>query len=108
MKRSKELPNLKQNYRIDWTFWLGNRPIRSLNCMNDAGLVNTKVTGQIMYKGVEQQHKEVDVYEMRKRSSNGFSTSKSFSKSIYDNIAFALRVAARKEQEEIRRSLKQV
>ena len=40
--------------------------LRSLNRMND-GIANTKVTGQIMYKGVDVNTKEVDVYEMRKR-----------------------------------------
>lgn len=34
--------------------------------MND-GIANSRVTGKIMYKDVDVNTKEVDVYEMRKR-----------------------------------------
>ena len=40
--------------------------LRSLNRMND-GIANSRVTGKIMYKDVDVNTKEVDVYEMRKR-----------------------------------------
>jgi len=64
--------------------------LRSLNRMND-GIANTRVTGNIMYKGVDVNTKEVDVFEMRKRIGMVFQRPNPFSKSIYDNIAFALR-----------------
>ncbi len=38
-----------------------------------------------------RQYKEVDVFEMRKRIGMVFQRPNPFSKSIYDNIAFALR-----------------
>lgn len=44
-----------------------------------------------MYKGVDVNTKEVDVFEMRKRIGMVFQRPNPFSKSIYDNIAFALR-----------------
>lgn len=34
--------------------------------MND-GIANTKITGKIMYQGVDINAPQVDVYEMRKR-----------------------------------------
>ena len=40
--------------------------LRSLNRMND-GIANTKITGKIMYQGVDINAPQVDVYEMRKR-----------------------------------------
>ena len=46
--------------------------LRSLNRMND-GIANSRVTGKIMYKDVDVNTKEVDVYEMRKRIGMVFS-----------------------------------
>lgn len=74
--------------------------LRSLNRMND-GIANTKVTGQIMYKGVDVNTKEVDVYEMRKRIGMVFQRPNPFSKSIYDNIAFALRRHGEKNKKKL-------
>jgi phosphate transport system ATP-binding protein len=64
--------------------------LRSLNRMND-GIANTRVTGKIMYKDVDVNTKEVDVYEMRKRIGMVFQRPNPFSKSIYENITFALK-----------------
>lgn len=64
--------------------------LRSLNRMND-GISGTKVTGKIMYQGVDINSKEVDVYEMRKHIGMVFQRPNPFSKSIYENITFALK-----------------
>lgn len=64
--------------------------LRSLNRMND-GIANTKVTGKIIYKDVDVNTKEVDVYEMRKHIGMVFQRPNPFSKSIYENITFALK-----------------
>lgn len=64
--------------------------LRSLNRMND-GISGTKVTGAIMYKGVDINRPDVDVYEMRKRIGMVFQRPNPFSKSIYENITFALK-----------------
>ena len=61
--------------------------LRSLNRMND-GIANTKITGKIMYKDVDINAPQVDVYEMRKRIGMVFQRPNPFSKSIYDNITF--------------------
>ena len=64
--------------------------LRSINRMND-GIANTKTTGQIIYKGVNINSSDVDVFEMRKRIGMVFQRPNPFSKSIYENITFALK-----------------
>lgn len=82
--------------------------LRSLNRMNDR--VAT-VTGQIIYRGVDINQPAVDVYEMRRRIGMVFQRPNPFAKSIYENIAFALRlrgITKQKELDEIvERSLRQ-
>ena len=62
--------------------------LRSLNRMNDD--VAT-VKGQILYRGVDVNRSEIDVYEMRRRIGMVFQRPNPFAKSIYDNITFALK-----------------
>ncbi|ANZ61586.1 phosphate ABC transporter ATP-binding protein [Secundilactobacillus paracollinoides] len=62
--------------------------LRSLNRMNDNV---AKVTGQIMYRGVDVNQPDIDVYEMWRRIGMVFQRPNPFAKSIYDNIVFALR-----------------
>ena len=62
--------------------------LRSLNRMNDD--VAT-VKGNIMYRDVDINSKDVDVYEMRKHIGMVFQRPNPFAKSIYDNITFALK-----------------
>lgn len=64
--------------------------LRSLNRMNDE-IESAKVTGKIMYKGIDVNASNIDVYEMRKNIGMVFQRPNPFSKSIYDNITFALR-----------------
>lgn len=74
--------------------------LRSLNRMNDE-IANTKITGQIMYNGVNVNSKEVDVYEMRKRIGMVFQRPNPFSKSIYENITFALKRHGEKDKKKL-------
>lgn len=74
--------------------------LRSLNRMNDS-ISGTKITGEIMYKGVNVNSKEVDVYEMRKRIGMVFQRPNPFSKSIYENITFALKQHGLKDKEQL-------
>ena len=60
--------------------------LRSLNRMNDD--VAT-VKGNIMYRDVDINSKDVDVYEMRKHIGMVFQRPNPFAKSIYKNITFA-------------------
>ncbi|WP_157050272.1 phosphate ABC transporter ATP-binding protein PstB [Weissella minor] len=62
--------------------------LRSLNRMND-GVAN--VEGNIMYRGLDINTKDIDVYEMRKHIGMVFQRPNPFAKSIYENITFALK-----------------
>ncbi|MGK0552451.1 phosphate ABC transporter ATP-binding protein PstB [Enterococcus faecalis] len=74
--------------------------LRSLNRMND-GIATTRVTGKIMYKEVDVNSKKVDVYEMRKRIGMVFQRPNPFSKSIYENITFALKQHGKTDKKEL-------
>ncbi|BAL62247.1 phosphate ABC transporter ATP-binding protein PstB [Melissococcus plutonius] len=74
--------------------------LRSINRMND-GIANTKVTGKIMYEGINLNSKKVDVYEMRKYIGMVFQQPNPFSKSIYENITFALKRHGEKDKRKL-------
>ena len=74
--------------------------LRSLNRINDE-IAHTKVTGEIMYKGVNINSKQVDVYETRQRIGMVFQRPTPFSKSIYENIAFALKRHGEKDKHKL-------
>ncbi len=84
--------------------------LRSLNRMNDE-IEAAKVTGKIMYKGIDVNAPNIDVYEVRKNIGMVFQRPNPFSKSIYDNIAFALKRHGIKDKnaldEAVETSLKQ-
>lgn len=61
--------------------------LRSLNRMNDGV---ARVTGKIMYRGLDLNSPDVDVYEVRRHIGMVFQMPNPFAKSIYNNIAFAL------------------
>ena len=61
--------------------------LRSLNRMND-GIASASVTGKIMYKDVDVNASNIDVYEMRKHIGMVFQRPNPFAKSIYKNITF--------------------
>ncbi|MEO6002140.1 MAG: phosphate ABC transporter ATP-binding protein PstB [Opitutus sp.] len=66
--------------------------LRCLNRMNDL-IDGTKVTaGSIKIRGVDINSPEVDVIELRKRVGMVFQKSNPFPKSIYENIAFGLKL----------------
>ena len=62
--------------------------LRSLNRMNDT-IDIAKVTGQILYEGVNVNANNINVYEMRKHIGMVFQRPNPFAKSIYKNITFA-------------------
>ncbi|MDR0297620.1 MAG: phosphate ABC transporter ATP-binding protein PstB [Streptococcaceae bacterium] len=84
--------------------------LRSLNRMNDFS-DTARVTGEILYEGVNINSKEVNVYEVRKQIGMVFQRPNPFAKSIYENIAFVHRkngVKSKKQLDEIvETSLKQ-
>ncbi|MER0123773.1 phosphate ABC transporter ATP-binding protein PstB [Streptococcus sp. ZJ93] len=84
--------------------------LRSLNRMNDT-IDIAKVTGEILYEGVDVNRPEINVYEMRKHIGMVFQRPNPFAKSIYRNITFAHERAGIKDKtvldEIVETSLKQ-
>jgi phosphate transport system ATP-binding protein len=65
--------------------------IRCFNHMNDL-IPGAKISGRILYHGVDLYGPEVDSVEVRKRIGMVFQKPNPFPKSIYDNVAFGPRV----------------
>ncbi len=84
--------------------------IRSLNRMNDT-IDIAKVTGEVLYEGIDVNGPDINVYEMRKHIGMVFQRPNPFAKSIYKNITFAHERAGIKDKkildEIVETSLKQ-
>lgn len=65
--------------------------LRCFNRMNDL-IDNVRITGQVTIGGQDIYAKDVDVIELRKRVGMVFQRSNPFPKSIFDNIAYGLRL----------------
>ncbi|MGV0167890.1 phosphate ABC transporter ATP-binding protein PstB [Furfurilactobacillus sp. WILCCON 0119] len=72
--------------------------LRSLNRMND-GIA--RVDGQIMYRGLDINSDQIDVYEMRRHIGMVFQRPNPFAKSIYDNITFALKQRGLRDKQQL-------
>ncbi len=70
--------------------------IRCLNRMNDL-VPGASVGGRILYHGVDLHGAEVDPVEVRRRIGMVFQRPNPFPKSIYDNVAFGLRLHGMKD-----------
>jgi phosphate transport system ATP-binding protein len=66
--------------------------IRCLNRMNDL-VEGARVSGTLLYHGVDLYHPKVDPVEVRRRIGMVFQKPNPFPKSIYDNIAFGPKIA---------------
>src|SRR5580700_2764138 len=67
--------------------------LRCFNRMNDLIDLARITAGAITIEGVNINEPEVDVIELRKRVGMVFQKSNPFPKSIYENIAYGLRIA---------------
>jgi phosphate transport system ATP-binding protein len=65
--------------------------LRSLNRMNDL-LPGARVSGEVLYNGENIYDPDVDAVEVRRRIGMVFQKPNPFPKSIYDNVAFGLRL----------------
>lgn len=74
--------------------------IRCFNRMNDL-IDHVRIDGQITIAGQDIYSHEVDVIELRKRVGMVFQRSNPFPKSVYDNIAYALRLHGLDDQSDI-------
>jgi phosphate transport system ATP-binding protein len=65
--------------------------LRTLNRMNDV-IPGTRVEGRVLVSGREIYGPDVDVVELRRRVGMVFQKSNPFPKSIFDNVAYGLRI----------------
>lgn len=72
--------------------------LRCFNRMNDLIDIARIKGGSIDINGVDIYHKEVDVIELRRHVGMVFQKSNPFPKSIYDNIAYGLRIQGIKKK----------
>ena len=71
--------------------------LRSLNRMNDV-ILGAKADGRILMDGRNIYDEDVDVVEIRKKVGMVFQKSNPFPKSIFDNVAYGLRVNGIKDK----------
>jgi len=76
--------------------------LRSLNRMNDT-VHGCRVVGQILLDDHDIYAKGVDAVEVRRRVGMVFQKSNPFPKSIFENVAFGLRIAGEKDKSRIAR-----
>ena len=70
--------------------------LRSLNRMNDL-VPSARIDGTILYQGVDLYGSDVDPIEVRRRIGMVFQRPNPFPKSIYDNVAYGLRILGLKD-----------
>lgn len=82
--------------------------LRSINRIDDN---ITTVSGKIYFAGLEINNPKINVYELRKNVGMVFQQPNVFAKSIYENIAYALRYHGMSDKDEVyetvKKSLKQ-
>jgi phosphate transport system ATP-binding protein len=85
--------------------------LRLFNRMNDL-IANTKLTGQVLIDGEDIYAKGVNVDSLRKKTGMVFQKPNPFPKSIYENVAYGLRVNGVNDKatidERVETSIKQV
>lgn len=74
--------------------------IRTLNRMNDV-IPGTRLEGRIYIDGIDINSPKVDVVELRRRIGMVFQKANPFPKSIYDNIAYGLRINGMRDKKKI-------
>jgi phosphate transport system ATP-binding protein len=74
--------------------------LRSLNRMNET-IEGARVDGEVLLDGESIYARGVDPVEVRRRIGMVFQKSNPFPKSVFDNVAFGLRIAGEKDKEKI-------
>jgi phosphate transport system ATP-binding protein len=80
--------------------------IRCLNRMNDL-IPRTRVTGELLLDGTDINTPGVDVVTLRSRIGMVFQKPNPFPKTIFDNVAYGLRVNGRKDRTFIRQRVEE-
>lgn len=79
--------------------------LRTLNRMNDLIPIFRK-EGQILLDGKDIYDNNIDVVELRKKVGMVFQKANPFPKSIYDNVAYGLRIHGEKDEDKIEKIVK--
>jgi phosphate transport system ATP-binding protein len=81
--------------------------LRCLNRMNDL-VASARVEGNVLYHGIDLYAKDVDPIEVGRRIGMVFQRPNPFPKSIYDNVAYGLRILGMKDNldDRVERALK--
>ncbi len=74
--------------------------LRCLNRMNDL-IDGVRVEGSLRFEGQDLFDKTLDVIELRRRIGMVFQKATPFPKSIYENVAYGLRIAGRSRRSEL-------
>ena len=80
--------------------------LRCLNRMNDL-IDHVRIDGSVRIGGQDIHGRDVDVIELRKRVGMVFQKSNPFPKTIYENIAYALRLHGMDEQADLDQAVEQ-
>jgi phosphate transport system ATP-binding protein len=71
--------------------------LRSLNRMNDL-IIHCRVKGQALFHGVDINHKDTDVIELRRRIGMVFQKPNPFPSSVYENVAYGPKIRGVKKK----------
>jgi len=80
--------------------------LRNINRMNDT-IPGTRAAGTMLIDGQNIFGENMDVVELRRRVGMVFQKSNPFPKSIFDNVAYGLRVNGRKDKEYVERKVEE-
>ncbi|MCX7654129.1 MAG: phosphate ABC transporter ATP-binding protein PstB [Fervidobacterium sp.] len=79
--------------------------LRSINRINDL-LPDFRVEGEILFHGKNIYDKDIDIYTLRRRIGMVFQKPTPFPMSIYDNIAYGLKLIGVNDKKEIKEKVK--
>ncbi len=83
--------------------------LRTLNRMNDI-IPDTRVEGKVLLDGVDIYRENIDLSELRRRVGMVFQKSNPFPKSIFENVAYGLRISGLRDktilEEKVEKALK--
>jgi phosphate transport system ATP-binding protein len=80
--------------------------LRSLNRMNDI-IPDTRAEGEIIFEGKNIYDRTVDVVELRRRIGMVFQKSNPFPKTIFDNVAYGLRINGERDRNKLAQRVEQ-
>lgn len=80
--------------------------LRCLNRMNDL-IENTRIEGKVLLDGENIYGNKMDVVSLRKRVGMVFQKSNPFPKSIFENVAYGLRIHGEKNKKKLRERVEQ-